>query len=279
MEFSAYKFSDRNHLGFDAREYSKFKYGSKSIARKFGNLLSSRFIQSNEFLNFLKVSENKDIVITAAPHLFIPTASKALVDYFLIQFNQKLISLDYKSAYYLQTFRETSYNDDYGEMTALQREQAISADSFHIDYSFLQNKFVIFVDDIRITGGHERRIKELINRRPPNIKSFDYMFLYFASLESTSHEDPTIENYLNYNFITQGLLSIDWIIKNEDFQFNTRVVKYILNSPKIEFDYFIQYQSDVFKSTLLYWANGNNYNAIPEFQVNFKTLQKLCTPI
>jgi hypothetical protein len=60
--------------------------------------------------------------------------------------------------------RTITYKEDYGELDAEQRLlKLIGNDSFHIDKMFLKGKTLVFLDDIRITGGHERMIMKMID--------------------------------------------------------------------------------------------------------------------
>ena len=67
------------------------------------------------------------------------------------------------------------------------------------DKEFIKGKVLFFIDDIKITGSHERRIKALLES-----VGFDgtVVFLYYAMYEGEGH--PNIENQLNYGFVKQG---------------------------------------------------------------------------
>jgi hypothetical protein len=262
---SCKKFNSLDDLNFCPKDYSKFKHGSKTIARKFGKELAKSFINWFDFSLI-----DKDIVICSAPYKFIPVASNTLKDYFLSKFNPFIVKT-FNSPIDLKVFRGHSYNDDYGNATLEERSILISSDDFYIDSEIIKDKCLIFIDDIRITGSHENRIHSLL-------KSINFdgtvIYLYYAELDNYSSIHPNIENELNYAFV-KNILDINFIIHNEDFIFNTRVVKYILKQPKETFETFISYQSDVFKETLLSNACGNGYHSIDGFKENVSFLTKL----
>ena len=52
-------------FGFQPQEYSRFKYGSKSLARRFGRELAERLFNSAQFLGF-------------APHVIQPAGGSYL---------------------------------------------------------------------------------------------------------------------------------------------------------------------------------------------------------
>jgi hypothetical protein len=124
----------------------------------------------------------------------------------------------------------------------------------------------VFVDDIKITGSHEERIKELLARE--SIVN-EVMFVYMAEYTG---DDPSIEHRLNH-FSVKDLKDINSIIRNEEFIFNTRAVKFILKADIEHFVSFITYQSNSFKETLLSLSILNNYHINPKYKTNFNILK------
>jgi hypothetical protein len=272
FRFSAHKFTDTNTLTFSAIEYSKLKYGSKKYTQKLGMELASKFFGSLEFQNVQPNLFEKKIVVCSAPWKNIPVASTALKDYFISEFNP-IWSVNNQAVEDLKVYREHSYNEDYGAMTKTEREHAITSDDFHIDKEFIKGKVLFFIDDIIITGAHERRIESLLNTA-----GFDgvVLFLYYA--EYQGEDSPAIENELNYAFM-KNLSDMDYIIKNEGLIFNTRLVKFMLNSPYYEFKKFISNQSYCFCSSLQTHIAGNEYHKIDEFKENYNQLKAVITHI
>lgn len=162
--------------------------------------------------------------------------------------------------------RGHSYLTEYGKMTAKEREEAITSDDFYIDKEFIKDKDLILVDDVYITGAHERRIIKLL--REAGFKNTVY-FLYYA--EYVGPKDPSIEHEINLAAIND-LYSIDNIIKNDEFIFNTRVTKFIMSFPPEEFLPFIKYQTNVFRNTLRTNVMGNGYHTQEAFKENFQQL-------
>lgn len=268
ITFSACPIYDRDDLPFDKEEYSRFKYGSKTVARKFGKILATRF-----WVQLLRNNlPDLPIVVYPSPYNFIPTATFVMKDYFIKYLNEYLVSCNKPPVKEGKIYRNSGYITDYGSMSPEERDRVMQDDRLHIDSHFVQNKVLIFLDDIRVTGSHERRIDQMVNEYELNNQCY---YVYFASVE-----DPTIESqfedYLNLNSIT-GLIDISKIIRNEEFAFNTRVVKYILSSPPDEFKIFIQYQSDTFVDTLWHYAMGNSYHLEDTFKENYNFLTTICT--
>lgn len=266
--FSARQFENRHSLEFSAAKYSAFKYGSKSAAREFGYELGVKFLQSAVYQNLQNEFDltETSVIVSSAPYKFIPTASFALKDYFIHEFNLSHAVKFGKSIEDIKVFRQHSYHDDYGAMNKEDRDKAITSDDFYIDEIFIRNKILFFIDDVKITGAHQSRIEKLLRTI-----SFtgQIVFLFYAELVGT--EAPQIESFLNRNAI-EDLTDINKIIREDEFLFNTRVVKFILNADSIDFETFIRYQSVKFNETLLHYAVGNEYFKESKYQANLRKL-------
>ena len=264
--FSLHKIVEQGKFPFCPESYSKFKFGCKDTSREFGIALAEAFAWEYIVPNKLK----KQIVVVSSPYCFIPTATFAMKDYFVQRINQYLVQAGLPVVEETKIHRTITYKEDYGELSAEQRLALIQNDGFHIDIEFIKGKQIIFLDDIRITGSHEKVISRMMDQF--NIKE-DCIFTYFAELVNMDI-DPKVENYLNY-FYVKNLLDLDKIIKNDSFLFNTRIVKYMLNSPHEEFKVFINYQRVKFLETFYYLAIGNSYHLMDDYKVNLNYLKNL----
>jgi len=270
---AAYTFTDENNIHFSPEEYSQFKFGSKSIARKFGHELFAKFISTKYFLNIiqqLQATPGKRVIVMASPFVHIPTATWAMKDYFIRHLNRSLYDYGLKPVIETKIFRESSYKEEYGEMDKEQRMAVMSGDTFKVDAELLKDNICLFLDDIVITGAHEHRICQMLKKY--GIDNGQNYFLYFAELISET-TNPKIENFLNYYYV-KNLVRLNKIIENHDFQMNTRVVKYILDAPIDECTAFLNYQSDTILQTLYHNAIGNEYNNIESYKANFSNLEE-----
>ncbi len=273
--FSAHKFTGKNDIPFDPAKYSRFKFGCKDSAREFGTELAEKFVQSLEYRIIrltLKTLSNR-IVVLSSPYEHVPTATFALKNYFVRTLNSSLISYGLQPVLEAKIYRKTSYKEDYGEMTKPERYNLMKNDTFHMDSELLRGNICLFMDDIIITGAHEHHIIKTLGQSGLNDKGAQNYFLYFAEL-TNSATNPKIENYLNYFFV-KDLVCLDKIIKNEPFILNTRVIKYILISDHEQCKTFLNYQKQLFLTTLYHEAIGNSYHAIPEYQHNLQYLKDI----
>ena len=259
--YSLNKISNRDNLCFSKSEYSRFKFGDATIGYRFGRELAQGFIA--EFFNDLL--ESKDLVVISSPFDYIPTATFSMKDSFLTELNKWLFSNGLPSAIEAKMHRNTTYTQDYGELSAVERMNLISNDTFSIDLEKLLDKTLIFIDDIKITGSHEHVILNTIK----HFKGNTYL-VYFAELIN-KEIDPTIENELNYAYVSD-IFKLNDIIFHSVFKMNTRFVKYLLSYHSIEFEKFISDKPLVFKNSLCSNAIGNQYDKIELYQNNLKIL-------
>ncbi|MVN90425.1 phosphoribosyltransferase family protein [Mucilaginibacter aquatilis] len=264
--YSLHKIHSSTNFGFDAADYSRFKYGDDAVAARYGTALADGFIQ--DVLS--KNPPTQQLVVISSPYSFIPTATFALKNHFVFRLNRWLAQNGIPVVQEAKVHRTITYKEDYGALDAEQRMSLISNDSFHIDAGFLTGKVLIFLDDIKITGSHERMISKMI--REYNLHNETYM-LYFAELVNMDIP-PTIENYLNYHEV-KTIFDLDRVINGGHFIVNTRIVKYILNYDHKDFCIFIEYQSKAFINQLYDMALGNGYHTMDNYSINLNYLRNL----
>lgn len=281
MQLSVHQIQDAENLPFSKKEYSLFKFGSKSIARRYGLELFTAF--THYFVDSKYDKDDTQIVVCSSPYNHIPTATNAMKDYFVEYLNTWLVHKGYPVVQQTKIHRYTSYTDDYGALSAEQRRALIGGDQFHVDIDFLEDKLVLLLDDIRITGTHEKMIVEMLRRYMPNAYKEEIeeyctpWFLYYAVL-SNDQIDPSIENVLNYASI-KGLLSVMNMIMVNDFIFNTRVIKYMLSYDNLEFTIAVEnwkvWKGLPMLENLYHLAIGNSYHLVPEYKENLEVLKNV----
>lgn len=251
-------------FGFDPDAYSRFKFGDSLVAKEFGEQLADGFISGYLQDNFI----DKQIVVISSPYSFIPTATFAMKDHFIHQLNRWLVDNGGMVVQEAKVHRTITYKEDYGALSAEERMSLIGNDSFHIDKHFLDHKTLLFLDDIRITGSHERMILKMVDEY--GMKN-DIHLLYFAEL-ANKEIHPNVENLLNYHQV-KSIFDLDGIIKGGSFCFNTRIVKYILNSDFNSFSVFIHNQTEEFINMLYNLSLGNGYHTIDAYAVNLNYIK------
>lgn len=263
QNFALHQIYSDTFFEFNPDDYSRFKFGDDAIARNYGYDLAEAFVANHP----QSWSENDQIVVIPSPYSFVPTPSHALSRHFLFAYNRWLAQQNRAVAEMSKVHRTVTYKEDYGSLDAAERIRLIGNDTFHIDTLAIEGKKLIFIDDVRITGSHERMIKRMVEQY--GLKN-DIVMLYFAQLTNPDVH-PRVENTLNYHFVKK-VFDIEKIISEGTFVFNTRVIKYILNAPEADFQRFIERQKEDFVHLLFDMALGNSYHLMDAYQNNFKYL-------
>jgi len=257
--YSLHHINNSSAFDFNPDDYSRFKFGDDAVAKHFGTRLADGFIN----LHLEKEPIEQQIVVISSPYSFIPTATFAMKTWFVYRLNRWLAANGYTVVQETKVHRTITYKEDYGELNAQERISLIGNDSFHIDKQFLEGKTLIFLDDIKITGSHERMIMKMVAEY--GLQNDIYM-LYFAELVNKSIH-PNIENLLNYHQV-KTIFDLEPIIKSGNFTINTRIVKYILNYNFECFCIFIENQDNSFVNLLYDMALGNGYHTIEAYAKN-----------
>jgi hypothetical protein len=223
---------------------------------------------------FYRYLEGKsDIIVYSSPYSHIPTSSYYLTQVFYENLKQYLqshgilnINIQFKKINRCQT-----YIEDYGALNANDRYDLIKNDTYEFDDKPNEASFLIFLDDISITGTHQRVIEKLMLEEG---YSNDCLFLYYAKLIDSTIP-PSIENDLNYAHINK-LDKLFELIDSDNFAITTRAVKYLLKLNKNEFNLFLISLKNNNKIGLLeeiyFYALKNNYNKIELFNDNIVNL-------
>lgn len=268
---SLHVINDINAIPFSSEEYSKFKFGSYSLAQKFGVDLFEYF----KAFHFDKLlCGHRKIIVYSSPYMQIPTSSYYLTHTFYQAFKQYLATkrIETIQIEFGKIERCQTYTEDYGALTAEERFKLIKNDTYKLITLPAKDDLCIFIDDISITGTHQRVVEHLLDSSGIQTNIF---FLYFAKL-SNSDICPSFENHLNYSFIDEFSKLIE-LISSEDYRITTRTTKYIL-SQKIEnlnslINFLIRKEKFEIWSELITMSYLNEYNKIELYKQNLFHLE------
>lgn len=270
--------TEEGKLSFSAFKYSGFKHGNKSDCEDFSSDLSKTIIEQlhNVFTEKVKRVGQCKVAVFGAPYNKVKTASSHLAARVT-----ELLNMYYDgttcSFSELKIHRQHSYQQDYSAMSLEDREKSLSAET----YAFVppvkeieeEYDYALFIDDILITGAHERRIRNLIDREQFTVP---YSFCYFAYLQP-GYCEPQIEDRLNNALFGPNLgqmhfhIFIIGLINRGHFLPNTRVIKRILSLDD-KFQIIIN-EIDVFQLKMLKdYAEKNKYHEHHLYRMNYELL-------
>ncbi|MFV0140117.1 phosphoribosyltransferase family protein [Empedobacter falsenii] len=263
--YSLHKIINEVNFSFEPTEYSLFKYGHTGIAEKFAKELFQGFIIEFETL----IISSKEILIFPSPYMSIPTASNYLAKFFKIELDKYLYNNGLKSSKMSKINRSQTYTIDYGNLSFEERKNLISNDTYYLETNILEGKTCIFLDDIKITGSHEYTVDKIIEGKSSNS---NILYVYYAELINKSI-NPKIENFFNY-FEINSIESLLEILKNENFRFNTRVIKHILKLNEIDFKRVLEILIRINQyDTFFNLSISNDYHLINEYKHNLNIIK------
>jgi len=262
--YSLHKIYSQESFTFSPQEFSRFKFGDDDVAHRYGAALAAAFIRDR--------LEAKDIpqLVVAVAYPFVPTAAYAMQRCFVTYLNRWLASIGAEACQRIQIHRVASHQTDYRKLSAEGRIQMIEGDGFHIDKEMISGKTVLALDDIRITGSHEKRI----------LKMFDELnilnkpsFIYFAELVNPQI-DSSIENRVNF-WAMKMISNADSLARSGNLIVNTRFIKHVLSFDNEVFTLFLEGQEESFVCSLLDMAICNGYHQIETHQGNLNICEEL----
>jgi hypothetical protein len=268
--FRAHWFSslDPDKMGFDPKVYSRLKFGSNEAARQCGYELADTYfaVHSDTLLS-------NDCVVIASPYNYVKNAATIMTEHFINRLNSKLVKAAGKTLEYSVIHRKVSYTMDYGFLPKNARKGLLDNDLFYFNQDFVEGKHLIFIDDVKITGTHEDKLREILQR---GSMQNDAHFVYYAQFNGTS--DPSIEGQLNF----AALNSDDDYLKlanDSSHQMIIRAIKFALGREEADFATLTAKMHPRSLVAMYHGALAEGYFKIPTYQANFNTLVEIVNPL
>lgn len=266
-KYAVHKFGNRSEIPFDIAEYSKLKYGSATVGKKYGEELAEKFFET-----YSHILVNEQLVVMESAYSFVHNAASIITGFFTDKLNSLLSEFNGKNVHRMKINRIVPYIADYGKLSMKKRAKLLSQDTFTFDADFARGKFLIFIDDIYITGTHHRKIEEMLKHYEINTENT--MSLYYAELTNPS-EDPAIESYLN----TARIVTLDdlskLIKKESDYRVVVRTLKMFLGEKDVEMaKQFLTSLSFKMICDFYHLCLGEAYHRNVAYSTNFALLQE-----
>lgn len=149
QRFALHSITNPANLSFDRYAYSRYKYGDSHQAKLFGEELFTGFVE--KYHDFL-LSSNQQFMAISSPRGLIPPAAYYIFQIFLEKLNRFLQSNQRQCILEHTIQRLGTIAEDYSLLSRHERFDHLVHERYSIDSQPLTNKFLLFVDDIRITG-------------------------------------------------------------------------------------------------------------------------------
>lgn len=224
---AVHDFNSLENTSFSPYEYSMLKFGCNKTARKFGRELANSVFEKHKDLLI-----TRKVAVVPSAYNYVPNAAAIMTKYFIELLNNLLVSNGGQHVDYSLIHRKVSYINDYGFLPKERREELIANDKFHFDKGAHLGKLLIFTDDVRITGTHERKIAGMFAQG--NFIN-DHIFAYYANYTG---ETPEVEAQINFAGI-RNVIEYNHLAWSGDHNVIVRPIKYTLSRKPEEVDYLI----------------------------------------
>jgi hypothetical protein len=210
---------------FSAAWYSRYKYGSVTATESFAEAVGKAFGDRHP-----ELARTPRLLMTSSPYSYVPTAAASLARRLQPVLNTARARYGLPPVPLLQVDRISTSAGDYGTLSAQARDRRMAANTLSFRRfrpGQVRGSQLLIVDDVRVTGAHQRCLMRASEGLPLGGRTF----IYIASFADAAGDrfDPTQEDALNHAAI-RTLDDLAQIVDNNDFAWNVRVCKFVLNS-------------------------------------------------
>ncbi len=261
---SVHAFANLMDAPFPVNDYSRLKFGSDIVARRFGYQLADDL-----FIKHADALLARPVVVIPSPFNYVKNAATIMTYHFVNRLNELLVGVNGNNVECDLIKRLIGYTADYGFLSADKRKGLLDRDTFFMNREFWADKTLVFVDDVRITGTHEDKLVEMLAKH--NVPN-DAFFIYFAEYLGNN---PQIEAELNFAAV-KSLEDYATIAREPGHHTIVRPIKYLLaHEDKVALRVFLTAQPRAMLERLYHNALGEGYSRIPGYQSNLRMLKTL----
>ncbi|MGL4758460.1 MAG: phosphoribosyltransferase family protein [Patescibacteria group bacterium] len=260
-----------NGRTFNPVQYSDFKHGRISSANSLAQVLANDLMI--HFNDFFEGYEYDELVIAPFPFKELTTAAGQLVAHLLDYLNMTLAYKNHNPATLYQIYKFTgkaSNEHFYPNLKVEGRKAILDQCQYTFDIDRLAKiKKIVIVDDVFVTGTSAQKVsKSLLDA---GFKG-EVIFVYVAKIEEdTATKSPEIEYLLNHTSIQKPAQLIP-LIQNNDFEWNIRCLKFVLEAPISDFLEFVEKANKKTLFDMNSLALRMNYRHEPKYQQNLDIL-------
>ncbi len=243
---------------FDLDKFSRFKHGSTGVAAEYGSDMARSLAEAHPEL----LTPQVELVVSASFSKFMPLASDSLGDAFYRSLNYSLVQRDLPPADRVKIHRSELIEGDYSKMSQAERDAINEKDKLSLPEGVVRGKHLLVVDDVRMTGGCERKIDEYVQ----SLDLLSVWYLYAAQIDGAQAQSgPQLEARMNTAYVN-NLERLAEVVTAKDFLLNSRAAKFIIGyDDKSELRQFLGAMDDQFVYNLYTGVTGNGYNRMEKY--------------
>lgn len=262
QRLAVHYFNGLDDLQFDPVEYSKLKFGSDIIARRYGHELADTF-----FREHADVLLSMPAVVIPSPYNYVQNAASVMARHFTNRLNHHLGHANGNSVEWTVIHRKVTYTNDYGFLSADQRKALIDGDSFYFNNKFVEGKLLIFIDDVYITGTHERKLAEIMDTAGMRNRCF---YLYYGM--KMPGTNPDVEAAINLAGI-KDLRDYAELMLEPNHHIIVRPLKFLLSQPVDELRQMLHNVKTEVLEEMYHGCLGEGYHRIPRYHDQFQVIR------
>jgi len=211
-------------LPFSPARYSRYKYGSVAAAETFARALGAAFCEAHPELTLAP-----RLLMASSPYAHVPAAATTLARRLQPVLNAARARNGLAPVPLLRVDRISTSAGDYGTLSAQARDLHMAANALSFRRfrpAQVRGAHLLVVDDVRVTGAHQR----CLMRASEDLPLAARMFLYIAAVprQLNGRFDPAQEDTLNHAAV-KTLDDLAGIVAAGDFAWNVRVCKFTLS--------------------------------------------------
>jgi PRTase ComF-like len=211
-------------LPFSSTRYSRYKYGSVTATQAFARELAADLSERHPDL-----ARAPGLVMTSSPYACVPTAATTLARSLQPLVNAARAAHGLRPVPLVKVDRISPSAGDYGTLSAQARDRHMAANA--LSFQALRpgqasGAHLLVVDDLRVTGAHQRCLMHASEDLPLAARTFLYIAAFPGS--ASAGFDPTQEDALNHAAV-RTLDDLAGIVEAGDFAWNVRACKFLLN--------------------------------------------------
>ena len=214
---------------FSPARYSRYKYGSVAAAEAFARDLATAFWNGPP-----ELARAPRLLLASSPYARVPAAATTLARRLRPRLNAARARYGLDPAPLVQIERAAASAGDYGTLSAQARDRLMAANALsfrRFKPAQVRGAHLLVVDDVRVTGAHQRCLMRASEALPLAARAF--LYVAFALLRPGSSPgdgrfDPALEDALNHAAV-KTLDDLAAIVEAGDFTWNVRACKFALN--------------------------------------------------
>lgn len=262
---AAHTFETFEDVPFSPTDYSNLKFGCDLVAQRFGEQLADTL-----FHQFKGELLSRPCVVIPSPYNHVMNAASNMSRFMVDRLNLLIVTSGGMPLTESTVHRRMTYVNDYGFLDAATREKLLSNDEYFVNQQFLTGKMLICVDDIRITGTHERKMAKCLTAS--GLNTSDVVYAYYGMLTGNRCQ-PDVEARLNLHSVNTPEAFAE-LTAASTTSVLVRPIKRALALHPNDFHMFVSKLPRQKVHTLFYGAIAEGYYKLPAYQPNFTTLRQ-----